>query len=98
MKTKIRTAHEETHSGEVNRIIGVLLNYDDNSGFRESYVYIYKQGMYIFFDTITDMINYLFYGEYNLKRAYMEEKVFDDFYDSQFINGKFGDHLTWVTE
>lgn len=99
MKTRIKIAHEETHKGETTRTVGVLFNYsDENPEFRESYIFIYKKGMYIFFETIVDMINYLFYGTLKLKRAYVEEQVFDNYYDAKYIDGKFGEHLTWVIE
>ena len=100
MKTKIKTAHEEKFTqGEKNRILGVLFNYSfevEHDGWRESFAYTYKDGMYIFFDTIIEMINYLLYGETKMKRAYMEENDFDELYDSNFIDGKFNDKLKWT--
>lgn len=97
MKTKIKTVHEETLiQNEKNRTIGILLNYSiEDTDWYESFAYTYKNEMYIFFNTIIEMINYLLYGETKMKRAYMEEKDFDEFYDSKSINGKFNDKLKW---
>jgi len=96
MNTIIRTVHEEEYTnGE--KTLGVLFNYpEDNGLWKESFVYVYKDGMYIFFDTIINMIDYLLYGEKKMRRAYMEEKEFDEYYDADFINGKFTDKLTWT--
>jgi hypothetical protein len=56
--------------------------------------------MYIFFNTIIDLMDYLLYGEMHgeskMKRAYMEESEFDKLYDLDFLNGKFGAELSWV--
>lgn len=100
MKTRIKTAHEEefTNSKE-KKIIGVLFNYSwevEHDGWKESFTYIYKEGMYIFFDTIIEMIDYLMYGETKMKRAYMEEQEFDELYDAYEIDGKFGEKLVWT--
>ena len=100
MKTHIKTAHEEefTNSKE-KKIIGVLFNYSsdvEHDGWKESFIYVYKEGMYIFFDTIVEMMDYLLYGEKKMKRAYMEEEEFDKFYDTPHIEGKFGEALSWT--
>jgi len=99
MYTHITTAHEEeTTQQDKKKIIGVLFNYSsdvEHDGWKESFVYIYKEGMYIFFNTIIEMIDYLLYGESKMKRAYMEEQEFDELYDS-VIDGKFADKLTWT--
>lgn len=99
MYTHITTAHEEeTTQQDKKKIIGVLFNYSsdvEHEGWKESFVYIYKEGMYIFFNTIIEMIDYLLYGEAKMKRAYMEEQEFDELYDA-VIDGKFGDKLTWI--
>ena len=56
--------------------------------------------MYIFFSTIIDMIDYLMYGEMQgktkVRRAYMEEAEFDQYYDADHINAKFTEILKWV--
>lgn len=99
MKTKIKTIHEEEYSqNDKKRIIGILSNYsiEDNVPFQEGLMYTYKDGIYIFFNTIVEMINYLLYGESKMKRAYMEEKEFDKYYDSNYINGAFNEYLTWI--
>jgi hypothetical protein len=100
MKTYLKTVHAEEYS-DGSRTLGILLNYDDE-GFQESFPYIYhqKNTMYIFFNTIIDLMDYLLYGEMHgeskMKRAYMEESEFDKLYDLDFLNGKFGAELSWV--
>lgn len=101
MRTVIQTAHEETYNNSddlVERTMGILMNYCPNDpNFRESLVYIYRKGMYIFFNTIVDCIDYLFYGNDKMKRAYMEEVEFDIYYDAEYIDGKFCDKLEWCS-
>ena len=95
MKTRIQTAHEETYSDNT-RTLGILTNYSNEDNFKESFAYIYKSGMYIFFDTIIEMMDYLLYGESKMKRAYMEEVEFDKLFDSPYINGTFTEQLEWT--
>lgn len=95
MKTYLNTVHEEKYS-DGNRTLGVLLNYNDDSNFKESFIYVYREGMYIFFDTMIEMAEYLLYGEKKMKRAYVTEADFDKLYDAQFLNGKFSEILKWV--
>lgn len=101
MLTKLKTAHEESLvQGEKNRILGILLNYSfekEHNDWKESFPYTYKDGVYIFFDTIVEMFNYLLYGEKKMKRAYMVEEDFDKLYDANFIDGKFSNQLIWTT-
>jgi len=96
MRTQITTAHEEQYS-DGSRTLGVLFNYSETVDFKESIIYIFHNGRYIFFDTMIDMMNYLLYGDRdnNVKRAYMEEDDFDALYDADYINGKFSEKLTW---
>lgn len=94
MKTQIKTAHEEEYSDK-SRTLGVLLNYSTDSDWKDSLIYIYRDGNYIFFNTIVDMIDYLLYGDNKVKRAYLSEEDFDKLYDSPYINGKFSEHLIW---
>ena len=99
MKTGIRTTHEEKYTqNETNRTIGILYNYpvgDEN--WSDSFAYLYKDKMYIFFNTIIEMVDYLLYGELKMNRAYMEESEFDEYYDADYIDGTFNDKLKWVT-
>ena len=101
MYTHITTAHEEeTTQQDKKKIIGILLNYSsdvENEGWKESFPYIYKEGMYIFFNTIMEMMDYLLYGEAKMKRAYMEEQEFDEYYDTP-IDSKFSEKLSWLNE
>ncbi len=94
MKTKIKTIHEEQY-GEGGRIIGVLQNYQIDGDFKESFIYTYNEEMYIFFNTIVEMNEYLLYGDANIKRAYMKEEDFDLLYDFEFEE-KFTDKLNWL--
>jgi hypothetical protein len=95
METVITTAHEEEYSNN-SRTLGVLLNLDLNGKRVDSLVYIYRKGMYIFFNTIMDMNDYLLYGDFGkTKRAYLSEEDFDKYYDSQAIRGLFTENLSW---
>ena len=98
MNTKIKTIHEE----ETNkRTIGVLYNYSitEDEPFADSLIYFFDNGIYVFFETIVFLIDYVFYGNHknDNKRAYMEEKEFDGYYDG-IITGKFSDHLKWTNK
>ena len=97
MKTYIKTAHEEEYSNSNKQYItlGVLLNYNENYERIDSLIYIYRNDMYIFFNTIMDMNEYLLYGDSKMKRAYISEEDFDKFWDALHINGKFTEHLKW---
>jgi len=95
MKTYITTAHEEEYSNK-SRTLGVLLNFDASSKRVDSLVYIYREGMYIFFNTIMEMNDYLLYGEGKMKRAYISEEDFDKIYDAPYIGGKFSEQLSWT--
>ena len=94
MRTKILTAHEEEYSNG-SRTLGVLLNLDFDGKRVDSLIYIYREGTYIFFNTIIEMNDYLLYGDGKTKRAYMKEDVFDHYFDAPFIDGKFIDVLKW---
>ena len=99
MKTFIRTAHEEEYSNKSNTL-GVLLNVDKNFKRVDSLLYIYRQNrnMYIFFNTITDMNEFLLYGDGKMPRAYLSEEEFDNIYDLGYIEGKFTEHLDWTSK
>jgi hypothetical protein len=98
MLTYIKTIHEEVIPDSDN-IIGILLNsaYEDETYDSESFIYIYKKStsMYIFFNTMVDMIDYYFYGNEKCKRAYLKESLFDTLYSDPFED-RFTDHLEWV--
>ena len=95
MKTFIKTAHEEEYSNK-SRTIGVLLNVDEDNKRVDSLIYIYREEMYIFFNTIMEMNDYILYGESKCKRAYLSEGDFDNIYDLGYIEGKFTDQLKWT--
>jgi hypothetical protein len=95
MRTTIETIHEE----QINdKILGILLNIiiDNNDKLiKETFIYMFTKKRYIFFNTITDCVDYSLYGEKtNVKRAYMEESDFDSLYEKQ-LNCKFNDVLEW---
>ena len=94
MRTRIKTVHEEEYSDK-SRTLGVLLNYSSIEVWKDSLIYIYRDGMYIFFNTMIDMIDYLLYADNKIKRAYMDEETFDTYYDAESIDGKFSDVLKW---
>lgn len=97
METIITTAHEEEYSDK-SRILGVLLNLGVDGKRVDSLLYIYHNDMYIFFNTIMEMNDYLLYGDSKTKRAYISETDFDTYYDSKSIIGLFSENLTWLTK
>lgn len=96
MDTYITSAHEEEYSDK-STSLGVLLNYDMDNKRIDSLIYIYRQSrkMYIFFNTIVDMNEFMLYGDGKIKRAYLGEEEFDAYYD-RAIDGKFSDKLAWT--
>jgi hypothetical protein len=102
MTTYIKTIHEES-SSEGTRTLGALLNYSSIEDWHETLFYTYREGMYVFFNTMTDLFDYLLYGENKMKRAYLEEEEFDKYYSikvndkliSVEIDGTFSDRLIW---
>ena len=95
MQTYIKSIHEEGYSDD-SKTLGILLNSTEDEEFKESFVFIFKEGVYIIFDTMIDMFDYLLYGEGKMKRAYIEEDIFDSYYDAPYIEGKFTDLLEWI--
>lgn len=96
MKTYITSFHEEEYSDN-SRTLGVLVNLSpEKADFKDSFIYIYRNGMYIFFNTIIDMNDYLMYGEGRMTRAYMTEEDFDKYYDVKYFEGYFKDKLSWT--
>jgi hypothetical protein len=99
MKTKIKTVHEEYYSDNT-KVIGILFNYSiEGKEWNDSnpYIFIMDTKIYIFFEKIIDVIDYLLYGENRMKRAYLSEFDFDKFYESKSIDGSFSDKLEWLT-
>ena len=94
--TYIQTAHEEQYS-DSSYTIGVLLNYDEDGNRVDSFAYLYRDGIYIFFNTIINLIDYLVYDDGTASRAYLKEAQFDLYYDSS-LNGNFDDYLEWVND
>jgi len=99
MKTKLKSIHEEQYSDN-SKTLGVILNYSFDSEidkWKESLVFIFnhEKKMYIFFNTMHDMFNYLLNGVYKVKCAYMDEDEFDSYYDAPYIEGNFIEVLKW---
>ena len=97
MRTKIRCVHEESYSDK-SKVLGIILNYSidaDKLNWKESFAYIYHNEIYIIFNTMFEMMDYLLYGEKKMKRAYMEESEFDSILDAEFIDETFEKKLKW---
>jgi hypothetical protein len=100
MRTKLKSAHEEQYS-DGSKTLGIIFNYSlevENDGWKESFAFIFnhENNMYIFFDTMFDMFNYLLNGVYNIRCAYMEEDEYDSYYDAPYIEDKFANILKWI--
>jgi hypothetical protein len=100
MRTKLITGHVEHYSPEdPSKELGVFINYNidgTNLKFEASIPYIFKNGNYIFFETLMVMFDYFLNGNVYLKRAYLPEDEFDALYDAKFIDGLFVDKLDWI--
>lgn len=96
MKTKLKQIHEEQYSDN-SRCIGVILNYSITCDWKESFVFVYRDNVYIIFNTIIELIDYLLYAEKKMNRAYINESDFDDLFDSEYIDDKFTNKLKWVS-
>jgi hypothetical protein len=94
MITYIKEIHNEEYSDN-RQSLGVILNYSDD-GWKESFIYIFthQTKVYTFFDTIVDMIDYLVSQDKKIKRAYMYENEYDEYFDSP-MDGTFREKLTW---
>jgi hypothetical protein len=98
MKTKLKSAHEEQYS-DGSKTLGVIINYSlDNDEWKESFSFIFnhENKIYIFFNTMFDMFNYLLNGVYKIKCAYIDEEEYDSYYDAPYIEGNFADVLKWI--
>jgi hypothetical protein len=94
IKSYIQTAHaEETPDSPYT--IGVIFNYDEDGNRLDSFPYLYKDEIYVFFNTIIELIEYLIYNNKNINRSYLKEVVFDNYYDNH-IDGLFKDVLEWI--
>ena len=88
------TGHEESYTDN-SMAIGVMVNMDENHQRVDSFLFMFKNKTYTFFNTIFDLNDFLLYQDSKTKRAYMKEEIFDLLYDNP-IEGKFEDHLTWT--
>jgi hypothetical protein len=95
MKTKIKTIHEESQPGS-DLGVGVLYNYEVDGVWYDTLFFYYKKDIYVFFNTITDLINHVLYGEKDtINSAYVKEELFDQLYDANNIDGSFRDCIVW---
>ena len=98
MKTKIKTIHNESYSGK-NVVMGILLNYNVGEVLwttpPRTLAYLYKNNIYCFYETMSDMFEDYVGDDKNIKRAYLSEEEFDNIYDAKYIDGEFNDFLTW---
>src|SRR5271157_4275893 len=95
MRTKIRNLHEEGTSDE-SKLLGVLLNEEVGGEYKNILFYQFKRNNYIFFKTMTDCFNYVYYGSMIMERAYMTEEDFDLYLDSdEGFEGNFEGYLNW---
>lgn len=96
MKTHLKLIHNEEFSDN-SRTLGVLLNYsDEDTNWRDSFIFLYHDKRYLFFNTMYEMFNYMLNGARNITYAPMSEEDFDKYDDAEFIDGMFNDVLVWV--
>jgi len=96
MKTRLKTIHNEEFSDN-SRTLGVLLNYsDEDPNWKDSFIFLYHDNRYLFFNTMYEMFNYMLNGARNIQYAPMSEEDFDAYDDAEFIEGTFNDKLIWV--
>lgn len=97
MKTKLKGVHEE-QPNDRSRTIGVLLNYSlEDPQWKDTLIFVFDEDrkLYVFFDTIVEMIDYEFYRSNKTRRAYLPEAEYDQYDDSEFIEGSFRSKLKW---
>lgn len=95
MKTFIKTIHEEYFNDDNKSSISILINYNGNyTDILDDFIVYFDNGVYIFFETIFDCINFVTYDMKTIKRGYIYEDDFDDFYD-EGIDGVIRDKLNW---
>ena len=87
-KYKLITIHEESLSENETLCVFLNVNITDETD-KESVIGIYDKSteIYLFFNTIKELIDYRYYSVRVMQRAYYKEVLFDEYYD----NG--GDHL-----
>jgi len=96
MKTHLKLVHNEEFSDK-SRELGVLLNYsDEDPNWRDSFIFLYHDERYLFFNTMYDLFNHMLNGARDITYAPMSEEDFDKYDDAEFIDGKFTDVLVWV--
>jgi hypothetical protein len=93
MITRIRNIHEEGTSDD-SKLLGILFNEEVGGDYKNVLFYQFKRNNYIFFKTMTDCFNYVYYGSLTMERAYMTEGDFDEYLDITF-DGEFSSKLEW---
>ena len=102
MITTIKSTHEEEYKD--NKRLGIVTNFNLKGERINSFPYIFNEtppaiGLYIFFETIVEMIDYSLYGGLKINRAYLKEDDFDKLYDKiPGIEGVFNDYLIFNTK
>jgi len=94
MISRIRNIHEEGKTDENNLIVGVLFNEEVGGDYKNVLFYQFKRNNYIFFKTMTDCFNYVYYGSLMMERAYVTEEDFDQYLDIT-LDGDFSSKLNW---
>lgn len=100
MKTHITSIHEEQFSDN-GRVLGIIVNHDntlDTFDFKDTFPFTFQNEIYIIFETMSALMEYLINGNNNPKRAYVSEEDFDELYDAEYIHGKFSDMITWIND
>ena len=82
-KYKIVTIHEESLSENETLCVFLNVNVSDETD-KESVIGIYDKSteIYIFFNTIKELIDYRYYSVRVMHRAYYKEELFDEYYDN----------------
>lgn len=94
MISRIRNIHEEGKTDENSLIVGVLFNEEVGGDYKNVLFYQFKRNNYIFFKTMTDCFNYVYYGSSMMERAYITEEDFDQYLDIT-LDGDFSSKLNW---
>lgn len=104
MKTHIRVLYTEKFENNKNNEFGMLLNYKEDYNlfnkskpqWTEAFAYLYKGGIYIIFSTMSEMFDFMIYGDNKVLRAYLEENEFDILYSQKGFEGTFRDKLNFI--
>ena len=104
MKTHIRVLYTQKFENNSHNEFGLLLNYGGDYDIQnkskpqwnEPFAFLYKGGVYIIFSTLSELFDFMIYGDNKVLRAYLEESEFDLFYSPKGFEGTFRDHLNFI--